>query len=241
MLGGRVRLLQPREGYRAATDPVLLAAAVAARPGDRALDLGCGVGAAALCLAARVPGLTLMGLEREPAYVALARRNAALNASAFEVIEGDVAAPPPALRARVFDHVLMNPPWFAAEAALPSPVALKDAAHREQGAPLAVWIDTGLRRLVSRGRITVIQRTERLPEILAALAGRAGAITVKPLAARHGRAAKRVIVEARKDVRGPLTLAAPIILHGGPEHVADGEDFTPEAAAILREGGALSW
>lgn len=60
-LCGRLHLWQPKKGYRAATDPVLLAAACPARPGERVLDLGCGAGAAALCLATRVPGLELAG------------------------------------------------------------------------------------------------------------------------------------------------------------------------------------
>ncbi|MEL6264223.1 MAG: methyltransferase, partial [Pseudomonadota bacterium] len=57
LLGGRVGLTQPRQGYRAATDPVLLAAAVPAAAGETVLELGIGAGAAVLCLAARVPGL----------------------------------------------------------------------------------------------------------------------------------------------------------------------------------------
>lgn len=73
-LGGRLQLLQPRRGYRAGLDPVLLAASVAARPGQAVLELGCGVGTALLCLGARVPGLSLTGVELQPDYAALARR-----------------------------------------------------------------------------------------------------------------------------------------------------------------------
>ncbi|MBF0393554.1 MAG: methyltransferase, partial [Alphaproteobacteria bacterium] len=55
LLDGRVRLRQPTHGYRAAIDPVFLAAAVPAGAGQRVLDAGCGAGAALLCLCARVP------------------------------------------------------------------------------------------------------------------------------------------------------------------------------------------
>ena len=86
-LGGRVRLYQPVKGYRAGVDPVLLAAAVPARAGDHVLELGCGAGQALLCLAARVPGLRLTGVELQAAYADLARRNGALNGQGVHVID----------------------------------------------------------------------------------------------------------------------------------------------------------
>ena len=90
LLGGRVRLYQPTRGYRAAIDPVLLAAAVPATAGSRVLDLGCGVGAAALCLLARVPEARVTGLELQPELAELAERNARLNGREdhFSVITG---------------------------------------------------------------------------------------------------------------------------------------------------------
>src|SRR5687767_14919301 len=79
LLGGRLRLYQPRRGYRVAIDPVLLAAAVAAEPGERVLDAGAGTGAASLCLAARVPGCVVTGVERDPELLALAMANVGAN------------------------------------------------------------------------------------------------------------------------------------------------------------------
>ncbi len=73
LLDGRVRLRQPRQGFRAGLDAVLLAAFVPARTGERVLEAGCGSGAAFLCLAARVPGLRIAAVERDPAMAALAR------------------------------------------------------------------------------------------------------------------------------------------------------------------------
>lgn len=240
LLGGRVRLLQPLAGYRAATDPVLLAAAVPAGRGEHVLELGIGAGAATLCLATRVDGLFLAGLELQEIHIDLAARNAALNRVELTLFQGDVAAPPPALRAMSFDHVIMNPPYHGA-ASPASPVATRDRAHREGDAGIADWIGTALARARPRGRITLIHRAERLPEILAALWGRAGAIEVLPLSARPGRDAKRVIVRARKGVRTPFRLLAPLVLHEGPAHLADQDDFTEAARAILRDGAAIDF
>jgi tRNA1(Val) A37 N6-methylase TrmN6 len=240
LLGGRVRLWQPAAGYRAATDPVLLAAACPARPGERVLDLGCGVGAAALCLAARVEGLELHGLELQPDYASLARRNADANGAALTVHDGDIGAPPAALRARACDQVIANPPFFAA-AGSASPRADRDIARREAAPGVAGWVDAGLRRLRQGGWLTLIHRVERLPEILGALEGRAGDVAVLPLAPREGRPAPRVIVKARKDSRGPFRLAPPLVLHRSAAHEADGDDFTAAAAAILRHGEPITF
>lgn len=238
-LGGRLRIVQPAAGYRAATDPVLLAAAVPARAGQAVLELGCGVGVASLCLGSRVAGLRLAGLEVQPDYAALARRNAAANGQAFEVHEGDLAAMPADLRAQVFDHVIANPPFFAASNGTPARDAGRETAQRE-ATPLALWIETGLRRLRHGGWITLIQSADRLPDILAALVPRAGGITALPIAARPGRAASRVLVAARKGSRGPFRLLAPLVLHEGARHLRDGDDYSAAARAILRGGAALA-
>jgi tRNA1(Val) A37 N6-methylase TrmN6 len=232
-----VLLRQPRVGYRAATDPVLLAAAVPARAGEVALDLGCGVGAAGLCLIARVPGVRVVGLEVQPAYAALARANGAAAEGAFEVVEGDLASPPAEVKARAFDHVLMNPPFHPGSATA-SPDPGRDRAHRET-LDVSVWIEAGLKRLRPGGRLTIVHRAERLGAILAAMEGPAGAVRVLPLAARAGRAAKRVIVQGRKGAKGPLALLAPLVMHAGERHVADRDDFTEAATAVLRDGAAL--
>ncbi len=238
-LGGRLRLWQPREGYRAATDPVLLAAFVPARAGETALDLGCGVGTAALCLAVRVPGIELHGLEIQAHYAELARRNGPENGIALRVHEGDLRAPPAELRALTFHHVLMNPPFHRADAATGARDAGRDTAHREEGADLAAWIAAGLRRLRPGGSVTVIHRMERLPEILAALNGPAGGIEALPVAAREGRPAGRVLVRARKGSGAPFTLFAPLTIHSGNEHMRDGDDYTDIAKKILRDASAI--
>lgn len=237
-LGGRVILRQPRHGYRAATDPVFLAAACPAKAGDAVLELGCGVGAASLCLAARVPAVRLIGVERQADYAALARENAARAGADLTVIEADLAALPADLRQLSFDHVIANPPYFPAGGGSMARDAGREAANRED-TPLATWIATARARLKPGGWVTLIHLAERLPDCLGALSEGFGAITVLPLHPRPGRAASRVVIRARKSARAPFALLAPFLVHEGAAHAADAPDFTAEAEAILRAGAPL--
>jgi tRNA1(Val) A37 N6-methylase TrmN6 len=236
LLGGRLRFFQPRRGYRAAIDPVLLAAAVRAEAGRTVLDAGVGTGAAALCLAARVPGCHVVGLEREPALLELAAVNVHANglADRVELVAGDLLAPPEAFRRRAFDAVMTNPPYHAEGAATPPLDAARRAAHLGEAEP-GRWIAACLARLKPLGRLTLIQRSDRLDAILAALAGRAGDVVVFPLWPSEAAAeAKRVVVAARKAARGPLRLARGLVLHE-----PDGR-FSPAAESILRDGAPLN-
>lgn len=238
-LGGRLRITQPAKGYRAGVDPVFLAAAVPARAGERVLDLGCGVGTAALCLGARVPGLDLAGLELQEDYAHLAEENARANGLALHVVRGDVRRIPASLRTAPFDHVIMNPPYFDTKRRSSARDAGREAALSAD-APLADWCDAALRRLRPGGHLALIQVPERLPEILAAVAGRAS-ISIHPLVPREGADAIRMILLASKGGRAALRLAAPTILHRGPRHEADGEDYTDAARAVLRDGESWPW
>lgn len=233
LLGGRVRLLQPTQGYRVAIDPVLLAAAVPARPGERLLELGCGTGAASLCLLARVSGLDVTGLELNEELAELARQNALLNDQMLEVIDGNLLAPPASLRGS-FDQIFMNPPYLPADAATASPAATRAAANVEREAELKHWIGTALDRLACGGRLTLIHRADRLDEILSLLRNRAGEARILPLRAFRDRPAKRVIITVRKNKRAPLLLLPDLVLH------EPGGGFSAAADAILRRGEALN-
>jgi len=240
ILGGRVLLYQPRAGYRAAIDPVLLAAAVPARTGERVLDVGIGTGAAALCLAVRVPGCALVGVDRDPRAVRLARLSAAANGLDGRVTaelgeipgsaaEGPVRGP--------FDHVMTNPPFLEPGRGRPSPDAARAAASVEGMADLAGWIRFCRDRLRPRGTLTMVHRADRLDALLGGLRGvRMGGIVVCPLwpgSGPGGLPARRVLVRARRDVATPLRLLPGLVLHE-----PDGR-YTAAADSILRDACAL--
>lgn len=244
LLSGRVICLQPKIGYRTAIDPVLLAAAVYAMPGDRVLDVGSGTGAASLCLAARIEGLNISGIEIEPAYAAIARKSAELNGMAKQItfIDGDVAAPPKLSEFREFDHVMSNPPFVEAGRGRVPPDARKARATAESHVCLADWISFCLRMTRSRGTFTMIHRADRLQDILAATHGALGDIVVFPLwpsaESKKGDtpiSARRVLVAGRKGVQTPLKLSSGLVLHE-----PQGQVYTPEALAVLNNAGALN-
>jgi tRNA1(Val) A37 N6-methylase TrmN6 len=236
LLGGRVSLSQPARGYRVAIDPVLLAAAVPARAGERVLDAGAGTGAAALCLAVRVAGCHVVGIELQRALQRIAASNVTQNdlSGRVEMLAGDLVQPPPRIAWGSFDHVMTNPPHLAAPTASAPPLAERAIAHVEGTVPLADWLQACLRMLRRGGMLTLIHRAERLGEILASLGDAMGGLVVFPLWPGQGRPAKRVLVQGRKGSRAPLALAPGLILHE-----ADGR-LSLAAEAVLRRGEALT-
>ena len=237
-LGGKLHLTQPKAGYRAGIDPVLLAAAVNAKPGQTVLDLGCGVGAAALCLGARVAGLGLTGLELQPFYADLARQNGADNGLAFDVVQGDLAAMPDSLKKHQYNHVIMNPPYFDRSRGSRAPHSARETALGED-TPLATWIDAAAKRLAPKGYLHVIQRTERLPEMLHHARERLGSLQVLPLIPRPGRASQLVILRARKEGKAAFRLHDGLVLHDGAQHDGDRENYSETIRSVLRDGAAL--
>jgi len=237
-LGGRLHLRQPKTGYRAGIDPVLLAAAVPACAGQSVLELGCGGGTALFCLATRVGGLSLTGVELQPEYHALAVENAALNGIEADVRCADLRALPTDIRQRRFDHVLMNPPYFDRRTSTSAANGGKDIAFGGDTS-LDDWIDAGARRLAPKGLLTLIQRIERLPDSLAAVTGRLGSVVVCPISARSGRAPALFLMQARKGGRAAFRLLPPLVLHARDRHHADGDDYAPEISRALRHATAL--
>ncbi|MDN5787698.1 tRNA1(Val) (adenine(37)-N6)-methyltransferase [Pseudorhodobacter sp.] len=236
-LGGRLHLWQPRRGYRAATDPVLLAACCNAKPGQSVLDLGCGAGAAALCLGTRVERLDLSGLEVQPAYADLAQRNASRAGIAFEVVEGSILDMPHRLR-HGFDHVITNPPYYPPVGTIANDPG-RNIALREE-ISLADWIAAATRRVGPGGWLTLVLRADRLGDGLAAMGPGMGSTAIIPFAPREGRAAGRVVIRARKGGRAALQLLAPFILHTGPEHPGDRDNHSPQAEQVFRHGEGLN-
>jgi len=240
VLGGRLKLKQKTSGHRVGHDAILLAAATAARSGDRAVEFGAGVGAAGLALAVRCPGVTVTLLEIDPELTDLAAQNIVRSGLEQRVraVTLDVTALADDFAAQGIgpgsaDHVLMNPPFNNSARQNVSPDPARRTAHAADDSILANWTTAAAWVLHSAGTLTLIWRADGLDEILAALGGYFGGIVVLPVHGRAGAPAIRVVVQARKGSRAPLALLPGLTLNdeaGRP---------TAEAEAVLRGAEAL--
>ena len=232
LLGGRVRHWQPRDGHRTALEPVLLAAAIPARPGQRVLEGGTGVGSALLCLAARVAGLGGLGLERDPGLAEIGRDNLAANGfSAMAITTVDLTGWAGEAR---YDHAFANPPWHD-PLATASADTRRDAARRATPALFAAWARPLAAALKPRGTLSFILGADHLADGVAALtAAGCGSLSIYPFWPKAGRPARLVLLRAIRGGRGPTRLLAGLVLHQA------GGAFTAEADAVLRDGAALT-
>lgn len=228
-LGGRVKLSQPSEGYRAGIDPIFLSASLHLKPQEKILDVGAGVGVASISLAVRCPEAKVTGLEIQQNLVDLAETNIETNGlqGRVDIIKGDLLSPPSFLKPHSFDQVMTNPPYYEYSRVRSSPIPRKAQSNTES-VDLGKWIKFCLKMLKSKGIFTMIHRAERLPEILGYLGDRIGGVVIYPLWAGPNKHARRIILQGRKGVGGESRLSPGMMLHGGTEK------YTPEAEAILR-------
>ncbi|MEB3701847.1 Class I SAM-dependent methyltransferase [Candidatus Bealeia paramacronuclearis] len=233
-LGGKIQVLQPVQGYRAAIDPVLLAAATCFKGKGHVLDVGAGVGVASLCLVSRKTECLVCGIELQQDLVRLAEKNITINGyeGRVNIISGDLLDPPSALKDKQFDAVMTNPPYYEADKTRASPDVQKAMAHVES-VDLKKWLAFCIQSLKPKGILTLIHRAERMDEILSYLYPKMGDLSVFPLWPSAGKSARRIIIRGRKGVKSGLTFCQGLILHD-----AQGQ-FTPEAQDILRSGRPL--
>jgi tRNA1(Val) A37 N6-methylase TrmN6 len=244
-LGGKVAILQSRTGHRVGLDAALLQAAIPAGSAGTCLDFGTGVGAVAFSVAARSPAMRVFGLDIDADALSLAEAAAVLPENAalagrvafarLDLSEGRAGRAAAGIAEGVADWVVMNPPFNPTRAMSTSPDAKRRSAHEAEGGLLDAWCRAAAALLRPGGRIALIHRAEALAEVLDALSGRFGDLRVKPVHARVGEAAGRIILRGERGSRAPLQLLTGLVVHD-----TDGQ-FTAEADDILRGNAEISF
>lgn len=234
ILGGAVLLEQPLNGYRAAIDPVFLAASVPLKGEEKVLDVGSGVGTAMLCLAKRMQNCTVYGIEKQKDLVEIGQKNIRSNnfQERLTLVEGDLLTPPSLIKETAFDCIMTNPPYFEAFHTT-SPHPVKSASNTESSVALEEWLSFCSKRLRSGGILSMIYRTDQVDKVLSFLYGKFGDIQVFPLWAAATKPSKRIIIRAKKGARTGCFLHRGLTLH------RKDQTYTQAAEKVLKQGRAL--
>lgn len=216
ILGGRLRLYQPADGYRFSFDAVLLARFIRARRRDRVLELGAGCGVVSITVAALEKPRQVVALELQPALATLIARNAALNElSNVWAVCADLRRP--VLKAARFDLVIANPPYRALRRGRESPKYSRRIARGAAGASLAEFLDTAARAARDGAAVALVFTASRTAELIAEL--RARALEPKRIRFVHPRAQRRasvILIEARKGGGVEVEVEPPLMLYAEP-------------------------
>jgi tRNA1(Val) A37 N6-methylase TrmN6 len=214
-MGGRLRLIQSKRGYRFSIDAVLLSQFVTVKPGDRVVDLGTGCGVIGLILLHTRAVGSVLGLEIQSYLADLAMRNAVLNGfqNRMTVIVGDIRHPP--FASGKTDLVVCNPPYRKSLSGRINPDSEKAIARHEIMVSLGEIIRTASEILRPKGRLAIIYPAVRLVDSLSEM--RSTGLEPKRMRVIYPQMdteAKLVLIEASLKGRGGLKLLPPLMDQG---------------------------
>lgn len=186
----------------------------------RVLDMGTGTGVIPILLYAKKKGGSFVGLELQKEIADMAERSVRLNqlSEHIQIVRGDIKEASSIFGGASFDVVVTNPPYMKQNGALLNHDENKAIARHEIMCTLEDVIREASGVLRDRGRFFMINRPNRLTEILEYMkqyrmeAQRV--VFVHPFSDKN---ANMVMVEGRKGCSAFLKVEPPIIVY---EHTA---------------------
>ncbi len=215
--------------FRPGTDTFLLSSLPRLKTGLRVCDLGCGTGLLGLLLLQRQPGLTVTGIDIQPAAIRLAEKVAAENRlqDCLTFQTADLRDAKGLFPTGSFDLVVCNPPYYPSASGRMTAEPAVRTARSEVSCTLEDICRAASHLLRWGGSFCLVHKPERLTDLLCAL--RQAAVEPKRLrfvCKTAGAAPSLLLVEGRRGGRPGLSIEAPLILQN------TGGAPTPEVNAI---------
>ncbi|MCF6325742.1 MAG: methyltransferase [Devosiaceae bacterium] len=241
-LSGRIKVMQPKKGFRAGIDTVLLAASVDLKSANIA-EFGAGSGIASCCVLADLITANATLIDFNPEALALAKKNLEKNRFhkrakilLLDVTNKGSVREEAGLRNNYYNSIIANPPFFDARAGTLSPDISRADSRHMQNDDLDKWVKCAASSAAAGAEVIFIHSIAALPRLLASFSARFGNISVLPICPRPGQNASRVLIRAIKGSRASLALLAPLVLHG-----VVGNSYSEQADAIFRGKSRISW
>ena len=229
-LGDKILLKQSKEGLRATSDSVLVAALVPVKKNETILDVGAGNGIIGCCINARTP-CKITAIEIQNSLCSLIEENAKQNNCQIDLVKHDILLAKDPLKGKLFHHVVTNPPFYERSRNTRKNDEQKKAFV--QDFDLKKWLEYCLKHLRAKGSLNIIHRPEMLAEILPIMTKKLGNIDIFPICSKEGEKANRILIRGYLNKRGPLVLHSPLIMH------TKNNKRTKSAEKILRFGQAI--
>lgn len=216
LLGG-LKVIQPKVGYRFSLDAVLLTHFCSSlKKVKQVVDLGTGSGVIPLLLSYLAPHLQITAIEIQEQMADRAKRSIAYNGleDKIKIINMDIKELKGVLLGGSADLVVMNPPFYKMGEGRVSLNQEEAIARHELKISMSDLVKMSSYLLKSSGKLALIQRADRLPEILNLLmVNNINPTRIRLVHANSNSDAKLVLIEGKKDSRSNLKILPPLIIY----------------------------
>ena len=220
------KIIQDPERFMFGIDAVLLShfAAGEVKNGDSLVDLGTGTGIIPLLMEGVCSDLKFAALEVQAESARMAKESVKMNGleGKIEVVEGDIKKVEKIFPRHSFDAVTTNPPYMISEHGRENGNDAKTIARHEVLCNLEDIISAADYLLKPHGKLFMIHRPFRLPEIFSSMARH----SLEPKRMRlvspaAGKEPNIVLIEARKNANPRLKIEPELIVYGKPKEYSD--------------------
>jgi len=168
LLGGQLKILQKKSGYRFSVDSLLLTHFVQLKRDDSVIDLGAGGGVILLILSHRFHCGEMVGVEIQHELADMARRSVKMNnlESKIEIVSGDIGEVESLFAPQSFNTVIFNPPYRRLNSGRINPDLEKAVARHEIKGTLRDFLLSAKHLVKEAGSVYLVYPTVRMVELL---------------------------------------------------------------------------
>ncbi len=211
-----IKIIQKDDVFSFSLDSMLLANFIDANKAQKIIDLGTGNAPIPLFLTLKTDA-KIYGIEIQEEPFDLAQRSVELNhlENQITIIKDDLKGIYKKLGANTFDIVCSNPPYFkVSDTSIINKNDTLTIARHEVKANVNDIIEEASKLLVDGGKLYIIHRIERMPEIIKLLENKNfGIKRMQLIYPKEDGNAYMFIIESKKNKKTDLKIIKPLVVH----------------------------
>lgn len=211
-----IKIIQKDDVFSFSLDSMLLANFIDTSKAQKIIDLGTGNAPIPLFLTLKT-NAKIYGIEIQEEPFDLAQRSVELNhlENQITIIKDDLKGIYKKLGANTFDIVCSNPPYFkVSDTSIINKNDTLTIARHEVKANVNDIIEEASKLLVDGGKLYIIHRIERMPEIIKLLGNKNfGIKRMQLIYPKEDGNAYMFIIESKKNKKTDLKIIKPLVVH----------------------------